>query len=228
VSADDDLRVAYRLPLTGYPRAVVVKNRGGGGARLVVETETVADARNRDELLAGVTGTLASGEEVALRAVDKGGSEQIQIEVAGKRAVREDKAWAKPSRSAWAHAFIALGGSAAGFASSAVYLVKAHALADEWALKMGNHTAGWHLLLTFTLFPASVWGQRFGIRAVQVVSFVFFGIHLGIALANADLADRWIAFFNALSGVLFLVSVVYGQRAYRDMDPAAALASGRV
>ena len=100
---------------------------------------------------------------------------------------------------------------------------------SAWALKMAYHTAAWHLLLTFTLFPASVWGQRLGIRSVQIVSLVFFCIHLGIAIANAfwrdagSLVDVWIAFYNALSGVLFLASLIYGNRAHSDMDPVTAL-----
>ena len=115
----------------------------------------------------------------------------------------------------------------AGFAASWFYLVKAEALHDDWARKMGQHTLGWHLLLTFTLFPLSVWGQRPGIRAVQLVSLLFFCIHAGMALANSDLGDPWIASFNALSAILFLASVVYGNRAHRDMDPLAALVAGR-
>jgi hypothetical protein len=86
-------------------------------------------------------------------------------------------------------------------------------------------------LLTLTLFPASVWGQQLGIRAVQLVSCVFFFIHVGIAVANGvapdSLRDGSIAMLNALSGLLFLVSVIYGQRAHRDMDPVAALQLGR-
>jgi hypothetical protein len=142
-------------------------------------------------------------------------------------ARREGRIWARPTRSAWTHAFIALAGSAAGFAASWFYLAKAHALHDEWAAKMGQHTAGWHLLLTFTLFPLSVWGQRPGIRAVQVASLVFFCIHAGMAIANSDLGEPGIAFFNAASGLLFLASVFYGNRAHRDMDPIAALVAGR-
>ena len=72
------------------------------------------------------------------------------------------------------------------------------------------------------LFPASVWGQRAGIRAVQVVSLVFFFIHAGIALANAGVSDPAIAAFNAASGLLFGASTLVGQRAHRDMDPIRA------
>ena len=59
------------------------------------------------------------------------------------------------------------------------------------------------------------------------MSSVFFCIHVGIALANwsnpDSMHDGAIAILNAFSGVLFLASVVYGQVAYRDMDPVAAL-----
>ena len=121
----------------------------------------------------------------------------------------------------------------AGFAASYLYLLKAGTLHTDWEVKMGQHMAGWHLLLTFTLFPASVWGQRLGIRAVQLVSALFFCIHLGIALANLGPAavatpyDAGIAILNAASGTLFLLTVLYGFRAYRDMDPIAALRDGR-
>ena len=93
--------------------------------------------------------------------------------------------------------------------------------------------AGWHLLLTLTLFPASVWGQRTGIRVVQGVSLMVFLIHAGIAIANlgppepGEPTDAWIASLNAASGLLFLVTALYGRRAYRDMDPGSALRGGR-
>jgi hypothetical protein len=163
-----------------------------------------------------------------MRLVERGGVCVVEVEAAGQKAVREDRVWARPSRSAWIHAVIALLGSASGFAASGFYLLKADSLQSDWALRMGLHTAGWHLLLTLTLFPASVWGQRVGIRIVQVVSLVFFFIHAGIALANSDLGDPGIAAFNALSGALFLASTIYGSRAYRDMDPIAALRAGRI
>ena len=122
-------------------------------------------------------------------------------------------------------------GSFAGFASGLLYLTKAQSLADPWALKMAYHTAGWHLLLTLTLFPASVWGQQRGIRAVQVISVVFFAIHVGIAIANASqpdsLHDGPIALLNGISGLLFLASALYGQRAFADMDPIQALRERR-
>ncbi len=97
---------------------------------------------------------------------------------------------------------------------------------------MAYHMAGWHLLLTFTLFPSSVWGQRVGIRSVQVVSAVFFVIHACIAAVNAldpqtmTVNDQWIAAWNALSGSFFLAAAIYGNPAYRDMDPARAFVVG--
>ena len=99
-------------------------------------------------------------------------------------------------------------------------------------IKMAYHMAGWHLLLTFTLFPSSVWGQRVGIRSVQVVSAVFFAIHACIAAVNAldpqamAVNDQWIAAWNAVSGIFFLAAVIYGNAAYRDMDPGRAFAAG--
>ena len=220
----------YRLPLPGWPRARFKSGFGHENARLVVDGARVLHASTREELEAGVEGELRTGEPVAMQLTDRG----LVVVAAGKRALREDRIFARPTRSAWIHAVIALFGSAAGFVASAFYLAKSSFLANldplsaQWAHKMGIHTAGWHLLLTFTLFPASVWGQRMGIRAVQVTSLVFFCIHLGIALANADLADPAIAFFNAASGLLFGISVVYGQRAHRDMDPIRALEQNRL
>lgn len=220
----------FRLPVKGWPRAHFKCGYGHESARLVVDGARVATAGSREELEAGVQGELRTGEPVTMRLREGA----VVVEVAGKRAIREDRIFAKPTRSAWIHAIIALVGSAAGFVASAFYLVRSSSLSAldpmsaQWAYKMGIHTAGWHLLLTFTLFPASVWGQRMGIRAVQVTSFVFFCIHVAIALANADMADPAIAFFNALSGVLFGASVVYGRRAHRDMDPIRALQEARL
>jgi hypothetical protein len=220
------LEIAFRLPLDGWPRAVFQSDYGYRGGRLLLDGAQVLQARSREALEMGVDGT-ANGARVAMKLEDDGGMPALEVTVGGIQARREGRIWASPTRSAWLHALLALGGSAAGFAASWFYLVKADALHDDWARKMGQHTAGWHLLLTFTLFPLSVWGQRGGIRAVQLVSLVFFCIHAGMTLANSDLGDPGIAFFNALSGVLFLASVLYGSRAHRDMDPVAALVAGR-
>lgn len=221
-----DLEIAFRLPLPGWPRAVFQSDYGYRGGRLLLGGAQVLQARSREALERGVEGS-ANGAPLAMKLVDRDGAPVLEVVADGKEARREGRIWAQPTRSAWTHAIIALGGSAAGFAASWFYLVKAEVLHDDWARKMGQHTLGWHLLLTFTLFPASVWGQRPGIRAVQLVSLVFFAIHAGMALANSDLGDPGIAFFNALSGVLFLASVIYGSRAHRDMDPVAALRAGR-
>jgi hypothetical protein len=136
----------------------------------------------------------------------------------------------RATRSAFIHAILALGGSFAGFVASYLYLHKATLLHSAWALKMGQHTAGWHLVLTLTLFPGSIWGGRTGIRIVQCVCFLFFAIHLAIAIANlgtsdpANPNDPAIAIFNAVSGLLFFVAAWYGNRAHREMDPGLALA----
>ena len=221
------LDLAFRLPIHGWPRAHFRSDFGFGGARLEVDGAIVLRARTREDLEAGVTGSLPGGEACAMRLITRDGALHVEVEAAGERAPREDRVWAKPTRSAWIHASIALAGSAAGFAASWFYLVKAWNDDSQWAMKMGYHTAGWHFLLTLTLFPASVWGQRLGIRAVQLVSLVFFFIHAGIALANSGPGTPAIALFNGLSGLAFLASVVYGQRAYRDMDPIRALQDGR-
>ncbi len=153
----------------------------------------------------------------------------VEVAIDGRPAPAESALKPRPSRSAWMHAVIALAASAAGFIASYLYLEKAWALDSVWSLKMANHMAAWHLLLTFTLFPASVWGRRAGIRAVQATSALFFAIHLGIAIANFVDPDPihadgvWIGVWNAVSGAFFLLAVFYGNVAWRDMDPAGAL-----
>jgi len=230
-----ELEIGFRLPLSGWPRAVFESNYSYEGGRLLIGGVAVVQAKTRAELERGLEGREpATGTPIALRLITVGDASVVEVRADRQRALREDALRAPPSRSAWTHACLALAGSAAGFVASYLYLLKATALQSDWALKMGNHMAGWHLLLTVTLFPASVWGQRTGIRAVQFVSLLFFFIHAGIAVANlgpndsfsAD--DRWIALFNALSGALFLLAAIYGNRAYRDMDPVAALRSGRI
>jgi hypothetical protein len=117
----------------------------------------------------------------------------------------------------WVHASIALAASGFGFIASYLYLERSKASADPWATKMALHMAAWHLLLVLLLFPTSLLGRRTGARVVQATSAVFFAIHVGIAAANTNAASfqgvgLWIAIFNALSGVFFLGSVVYGRR----------------
>jgi hypothetical protein len=228
------LEIAFRLPVAGWPRALFRSDYGYGHAELVLEGQDhpVLRAPNRAALEEGARASLEDGRELLLRLETMGGEPELELCVDGDHALREDQLHAPPSRSAWIHACIALAGSAAGFIAGYLYLMKAQQLESPWALKMAYHTAGWHLLLTFSLFPASVWGQRIGIRAVQLVSLLFFFIHVGIAIANwsnpDSLHDGAIAVLNAVSGLLFLVSVVYGQRAHRDMDPVAALEEGRL
>ena len=227
--APGNLSIAFRLPIEGWPRVVFRSDYGYRGGSLSLDHARILRAESREDLEQGVEGTLAGagGAPIAMRLLRGDGVPTLQVFAAGRRAVREDGVWARPTRSAWIHACLALSGSAAGFAASYFYLVRAEALHSAWAAKMGQHTAGWHLLLTFTLFPASVWGQRAGIRAVQIASLVFFAIHAGMALANSTLDDPAVALFNAVSGAFFLLSVVYGNRAHRDMDPIAALRTGR-
>jgi hypothetical protein len=215
-------RIALRLPINDWPRATIESDYGWRGAVLSVEGRDLLRARSRQDLESGVEGWLP-GHHVRLRLV--GADPEVLVD--GRIAPREDRLRAPPSRAAWLHALQALLASLFGFLASWMYLKKG----DPWAFKMGAHTLGWHLLLVVTLFPASLWGQRAGIRAVQLVSAIFFFIHAGIALANgAEVAapiDVWIAVFNALSGVVFAVAVWYGQVAWRSMDPIVALRAGR-
>jgi hypothetical protein len=212
-------RMAFRLPLPGSPQAIFVTDYGLRGGRLWVGDAVVLAAPSRDAIARGVTAILPdSARHITVQAVD----DDLRISVDGVEARREDELRKKPSRSAWIHGFVALAGSAFGFVASYLYVLRARELDDPWSMKMAWHMAAWHLLLTLTLFPASVWGQRFGIRAVQGMSLLFFAIHVGIALANtgALAADGpCLAALNAASGLAFLAAVVYGQRAHADMDP---------
>lgn len=220
-------RIVYRLPIAGAPRVTLETDYGLRGGRLLVGDRPVLALASKETLLRGAT-TLWEGRTLSIRLIEGGGEEDLELLYDGKEVLREDWIIAPTARSAWIHAFIALAASFFGFVASYLYLMKSEAFADPWSLKMAIHMAGWHLLLTLTLFPASVWGQRIGIRSVQVMSALFFAIHLGIALANTGDTSRaegpWIAFFNAASGIFFAAAVVYGQRAYRDMDPARAVA----
>lgn len=228
-----EVEVGFLLPLPGWPRAVFTSDFGYDRSELRLDGVAALRAADRAALERGVSGTLASAHaSLTMRlAPNERGTPEVQITVDGRAARREDRLRTRPTRSAWIHASLALAASAFGFVASYLYLLRASAEAGDWALKMGRHMAGWHLLLTFTLFPASVWGQRVGIRTVQGVSALFFAIHLGIALANTagDAADYGsaIALCNGLSGVFFLAATVYGNRAHRDMDPVAALRAGR-
>ncbi len=220
--------LTYRLPLPNWPKAQVESNFARSCGRVLVEGQEVLSFESQGALQVGATAMLEDHE--LLLGLDSSGAGFL-LSVDGLPAKEESKLSAPTSRSAWIHAWIALLASFFGFLASYLYLAKAEAQNDLWSLKMSIHMAGWHLLLTLTLFPASVWGQRFGIRAVQGVSVVFFLIHLGIALANLEDAARaaqgpGIALLNALSGLGFLASIIYGQRAHRDMDPLLALRAG--
>lgn len=202
--------------------------------RILLEDEELAHTSSREGLESGLSASPASlgGRALCARLVMEGAQPKVVATLDGEGLPEESKLRPRPSRSAWIHAFIALGGSVAGFAASLLYLERADATASAHAFKMAYHMAGWHLLLVFTLFPASVWGRRPGIRAVQFVALVFFLIHVGIALANvanpipADPTEFRIALWNAASGLLFAVCVGYGVRAWRDMDPVRALSEG--
>lgn len=229
------LNLAFRLPLSGWPGAVLETDHSYSCSRLVVDGREVVSARSRDELEGGVHGKLGGGgESVEVRLSMDGAIPNLEVWVDGRAAIAEGDLHAPPTPSAWKHAFIALLASAAGFAASYLYLREAWTLDSGWSLKMAYHMAGWHLLLTVSLFPASVWGQRIGIRSVQGVCLMFFLIHAGIAIANiaspdpASSADLPIGILNAISGMFFLAGVVYGNVAWRDMDPVAALVRGDV
>ncbi len=210
-----ELRIAFRLPPRNE-RAELVTDYGLRGGTLLVDGRVVA--RDRAALGSGVRGALGS-RSLTLFA---DGADEVRLFVDGREAPREERLRAPTSRSAWIHAWLALSGSALGFLASWLYLRRARASGDPWAMKMAVHMAAWHLMLTLTLFPASVWGQRLGIRAVQLAALVFFAIHAGIGIDNA-LAPAGdgplIALLNGASGLAFLITVLYGQRAHADMDP---------
>ncbi len=229
-----EIERGFLLPVAGWPRATFGSDFGYDAAELRLDGAVLLRAPTRAELEAGVRGVLRpSGQAIAMRLVPgPRGTPTVVVTVDDRPAPAEDALRARPARSAWIHASIALAASAAGFVASWLYVLRAAGEEGDWALKMARHMAGWHLLLVLTLFPASVWGQRTGIRAVQWTSALFFAIHAGIALANVGSPDASghggaIALWNALSGACFLAAVAYGNRAHRDMDPVAALRAGR-
>ncbi len=215
------LEVPFSVDLDGGVRASFFGDHLFSSGRVEIAGETVVRFDERREGLIGRWRDRVVRLELPDREAPDPNRLALYIDDVAVPQVRHVRM--KPSRSAWMHATQALLASVAGFIASYLYLVKAEEQADAWAMKMGIHTAGWHLLLTLTLFAASVWGQRVGIRAVQFVSLVFFGIHAGMAIANfvdpSPLDGPGIAIFNAISGVFFFVAVVYGQRAHRDMTP---------
>lgn len=154
------LSLAFRLPLAGWPRAVLETDHLYSRSRLVVDGRELVGAHSRAQLESGVRGRLDGGGEcVEVRLSMDGAIPNIEVRVDGRAAIAESDLSAAPTPSAWKHAFIALLASAAGFVASYLYLREAWAINSGWSLKMAYHMAGWHLLLTVTLFPASVWGS---------------------------------------------------------------------
>jgi hypothetical protein len=205
-----ELRIDFVLPRAAPSRAVFVTDYGLRGGRLLVADQIVVEAASRDALARGVTAVLErTGQRVEVRALD---DFDVQVTLDGEPAVRADRASTETRRAAWLHAVLALGASACGFAASFLYVVRARVAADPWAMKMAVHMAGWHLLLTIALFPAAVWGGRFGRHAVRATALLFFLIHLGIALANGGASGEahasLIAALNAASGLLFLATTL--------------------
>ena len=225
-------RLVFRLPRPGWPSVVVETDYLYDVADLVVDGEVVLASQSREELLRGVSVCRDDGT-LTLRLIESDGHSRLELRDDGREALPDSVIHVRPTRPVWMHAWIAFGGSLAGFVASAMYLRKSAMLHSEWAWKMGQHTAAWHLLLTLTLFPAAVWGPRLAVRIVQGVSLLFFLIHASMAIGNLGPSDPTnpndpaIALFNALSGLLFLAAAIYGNRAHRDKDPGEALRAGR-
>lgn len=192
--------------------------------RVRIAEREILELANPQELDRGTTLTSVSlgGATLEVRRRMDGAIPIIDIFLAGESATPEDELSAYTARAAWIHAFQALAASAAGFVASAIYLSKSQDSGSLHEFKMAYHMAAWHLLLTLTLFPASVWGGCFGIRFVQTTSALFFLIHAGIAAANLstfnspEAADPAIALWNAVSGFFFLVATIYGNRAHAE------------
>src|SRR5262245_19420098 len=141
-----ELRIAFRLPTS---RALFVSDYGLRGGCLLVDGATLLEAPSHESLVAGV-----SVDRFTLRAPD---GFDVRLWLDGEEVPREDRLRAPTSRAAWIHALLALAGSAFGLIASALYVGRAGASGDPWAMKMALHMAAWHLLLTLTLFPASAW-----------------------------------------------------------------------
>ena len=86
-----------------------------------------------------------TGEAITLRLTTRAGKLTVEVTVAGQRAPEEGRVWAKPTRSAWIHACIALGGSGAGFLASYFYLAwkvsETVVLLAIFSLKNSAHSA---------------------------------------------------------------------------------------
>ncbi len=206
------------LQFEGPARARFVSDFGLTHAVVYWADAQVLTVRDAQALAAGVRAALPHGQgELEVRAAHPSVVvlclNGVPLRPAGSSAHRSAGA-------AWVHALLALAGSLFGFAAGWLYLQRAQQDGEAWSLKMAWHMAAWHLLLTLTLFPASLWGQRAGIRAVQLVSLVFFAIHAGISLANALAGGgasegAAIASLNLLSGLAFLATFLWGFRALR-------------
>lgn len=223
------LSIAFRLPIRGRPRAVFETDYLYQGGRLLLDGACVLTVPSRAALERGASAASAAGV-ISVRLEARDGESRVVVALDDVEATDERDVEVHATRSAFIHALLALGGSFGGFVASYLYLHKAALIHSAWALKMGQHTAGWHLLLTLTLFPGSIWGGRTGIRIVQCVCLLFFAIHLAIAVANlvgsdpTNPNDAGVAVFNALSGALFFAAALYGNRAHRDMEPGLSLA----
>jgi hypothetical protein len=192
-------------------RAAFVTDYGLRGGRLLIDNAPVLIADSAPALADGVTAILASTNQLVT--VRTTGAFEVSLWVDGLQAVPSDRAPPRRARGASIHGGLALAASVFGLWASWLYVVRARASADPWAMKMAIHMAGWHLLLTLALFPAAIWGGAAGVRAVRATAVVFFCIHLGIAIANAapggDLEQgAWIAFLNAASGAAFLTTAL--------------------
>lgn len=225
-----ELVIAFRLPQPGLPRAVFRTDYGLRGGRLEIDGVETMSIGTRAELEAGVEGRAPGDGAPLWIGLSSEPDAELELRIAGERAPREDELSAPLPRSAWVHATIGFAASTFGFIASYLYLVRSEAAGDNWALRMAIHMAAWHAILVLTLFPASIWGKRIGVRAVQLVSAVFFVIHAGIAIANAIDPPRTaegpgIAVLNALSGIFFLFAVLFGQRVHREMGEALTRSS---
>jgi len=199
--------LSFVLPDPGG-RATFVTDYGLRGGRLVIDGSEVLAAPSQEALQRGVSAALvAPDRHVVVRAAD---DFDVRIWVDGVEARREDEARSSTGGSSALHAILALVASACGFAASWLYVVRARAFGDPWSMKMALHMAGWHALLTLTLFPGALFGNRLGLIVVRLTCLVFFAIHVGIALANLgpEAESGAIAILNAASGLAFLATAI--------------------
>ena len=200
--------LSFVLPRPAGERATFFTDFGLRGGRLVVDGSEVLAASSREALQRGVRAALADPERQVL--VRAAGDFDVRIWVDGVEARREDEARSTTGGRSALHAILALVASACGFAASWLYVVRARAAGDPWSMKMALHMAGWHALLTLTLFPGALFGNRLGLIVVRITCLVFFAIHVGIALANLgpEAESGAIAILNAASGLAFLATAI--------------------